>query len=152
MTATAPARAREAELESLRLALHGLLAAHRQLRSRDSRQAGAIGFAHYRLMAKLREVDGQTVSHLAAAADLSPATVTEMVDALVTAELVARERDATDRRVVRVSLTRRGRRAFDAKRARFIAAWNRELADLDAGALEEATLVLERLTTFFERL
>ena len=53
---------------------------------------------------------------------------------------------------MRVSLTPRGRRAFDAKRARFIAAWNRELADLDAGALEGATLVLERLTTFFERL
>ena len=66
--------------------------------------------------------------------------------------LVARERDAADRRVVRVSLTPRGRRAFDAKRARFIAAWNRELADLDAGALEGATLVLERLTTFFEQL
>ena len=129
-----------------------MLAAHRRLRSRDSRHSGAIGFAHFRLLGALRRDGSLTASGLAAAADLSPATVTEMVDTLVGAGLVERERDTADRRVVRVALTPAGRKAFDAKRARFLAAWNRELADLDADAIHSASVVLQRLETYFDRL
>ena len=93
-----------------------------------------------------------TASNLAQAADLAPATVTEMVDALVGAGLVERVRDTDDRRIVRVSLTPRGRRAYDAKRARFVKAWGNELSDLDPDALRGATVVLERLAQFFDGL
>ena len=59
MTAVAADRKpREAALEELRLALQEMLAAHRRLRSRDSRQAGTIGFAHYRLMARAAAARG----------------------------------------------------------------------------------------------
>ena len=75
-----------------------------------------------------------------------------MLDTLVGPGSSSAGATPTDRRVVRVSLTPPGRRAFDAKRARFVAAWNRELADLDADALAAATVVLERLTSFFDRL
>ena len=54
--------------------------------------------------------------------------------------------------LVRVSLTPRGRREYDAKRARFVKAWGRELSDLDADALRGATVVLERLAQFFDGL
>ena len=152
MSAVAAERSREAELEELRLALQEMLGAHRRLRSRDSRVAGAIGFAHYRLLSELRREGATTASNLAQAADLAPATITEMVDALVAAGLVERIRDTDDRRIVRVSLTPRGRRAYDAKRARFVKAWGRELSDLDADALRGATVVLERLALFFDGL
>lgn len=150
MTATAPERSREAALEDLRLALHEMLGAHRRLRSRDSRVAGAIGFAHYRLLSELRREGALTASHLAQASDLAPATVTEMLDTMVGAGLVERVRDTDDRRVVRVSLTPSGRREVDAKRARFAKAWSRELSDLDADALRGATIVLDRLAQFFD--
>ena len=152
MSAVAPGKPREAELEELRLALQEMLGAHRRLRSRDSRIAGAIGFAHYRLLSVLRREGATTASNLAQAADLAPATVTEMVDALVGAGLVERVRDTEDRRIVRVSLTPRGRRAYDAKRARFVKAWGTELSDLDPDALRGATVVLERLAQFFDGL
>jgi DNA-binding MarR family transcriptional regulator len=152
MTAAAPGKPREAALEELRLALQEMLGAHRRLRSRDSRLAGAIGFAHYRLLSELRREGALTVSHLAQSADLAPATVTEMLDTLVEAGLVERERDTDDRRVVRVSLTPLGCRAYDAKRARFAKAWERELSDLDPDALRGATVVLERLAQFFDGL
>ena len=152
MSAVAPGKPREAELEELRLALQEMLGAHRRLRSRDSRIAGAIGFAHYRLLSVLRREGATTASNLAQAADLAPATVTEMVDALVGAGLVERVRDTEDRRIVRVSLTPRGRRAYDAKRARFVKAWGNELSDLDPDALRGATVVLERLAQFFDGL
>ena len=152
MSTVAPGKPREAELEELRLALQEMLGAHRRLRSRDSRIAGAIGFAHYRLLSVLRREGATTASNLAQAADLAPATVTEMVDALVGAGLVERVRDTEDRRIVRVSLTPRGRRAYDAKRARFVKAWGNELSDLDPDALRGATVVLERLAQFFDGL
>jgi DNA-binding MarR family transcriptional regulator len=152
MTAVAPAETRDAALEELRLALQEMLSAHRRLRSRDSRHSGTIGFAHFRLLGALRRDESLTASGLAAAADLSPATVTEMLDTLVGAGLVERQRDESDRRVVRVALTPGGRKAFDAKRSRFLAAWKRELADLDADAIRSASIVLQRLETFFDRL
>jgi DNA-binding MarR family transcriptional regulator len=152
MSTSAPERSREAALEELRLALQEMLGAHRRLRSRDSRLTGAVGFAHYRVLSELRRQGALTASHLAKAADLAPATVTEMLDALVGAGLVERERDTDDRRVVRVSLTPLGRREYDAKRAQFAKAWGRELADLDPDALEQATVVLERLAQFFDGL
>jgi DNA-binding MarR family transcriptional regulator len=61
-----------------------------------------------------------TASKLAQAADLAPATVTEMLDALVGAVSSSAFRDTGDRRIVRVSLTPRGRREYDAKRARLV--------------------------------
>jgi DNA-binding MarR family transcriptional regulator len=152
MSAVAVPEARETALEELQRALQEMLVAHRRLRSRDGRQSGTIGFAHLRLMGALRREGNMTASGLAAAADLSPATVTEMLDTLVGAGFAERGRDATDRRVVRVALTPAGRKAFDAKRARLVAAFNRELADLDADALAAAAAVLQRLESYFDRL
>jgi len=152
MTAAAPGKTREASLEELRLALQELLGAHRRLRSRDSRVTGAIGFAHYRLLSELRREGALTASHLAQASDLAPATVSEMLDTLVAAGLVERTRDTDDRRVIRISLTSLGRREYDAKKARFVKAWGKELSDLDPAALEGATIVLERMAQFFDGL
>ena len=73
----------------------GILGAHRRLRSRDGRHSGTIGFAHYRLLGALRREGELTASALAVAADLAPATVTEMLDVLAAAGLVERRRDAT---------------------------------------------------------
>ena len=152
MSATVATDRREQSLEELRLSLHELLTAHRRLRSRDSRHHGTIGFVHFRLLAELRRQGRLAPSSLAAAADLSPATVTGMLEALVDAGLVERQRDETDRRIVWATLTPRGRREFDRQKARFVAAWSRELADLDEDALRAATAVLDRMTSFFERL
>jgi DNA-binding MarR family transcriptional regulator len=62
------------------------------------------------LLAALDRADGP-LSHreLAAALDLSPATLTPVVDALDAAGAVERTRDPRDRRVVRLSLTTAGR-------------------------------------------
>ena len=151
MTAVAPEKPRAAELEGLRLALQEMLGAHRRLRSRDSRITGSVALTHYRLLAELRREGALTASHLAQAADLAPATVSEMLDTLVAAGLVVRERDTDDRRVVRVSLTPLGCREYDTKKARFTKAWGKELSDLDPEALAAATVVLERLAQFFDK-
>ena len=152
MTTDAPSKDRAAALEELRLALQEMLGAHRRLRSRDSRLTGAVGFAHYRLLSELRHEEALTASHLAQAADLAPATVTEMIDTLLAAGLVERQRGTDDKRLVQISLTPLGRREYDTTRTRFAKAWEQELSDLDPTALEGATVVLQRLGQFFDGL
>jgi DNA-binding MarR family transcriptional regulator len=152
MSAALATAGRDLSLEEVRLALHGMLAAHRRLRNRDGRLSGSIGFAQYRLLSALRREGELTASVLAVAADLAPPTVSEMTDGLVGAGLVERRREPTDRRLVVLRLTALGRREYDAKHATLVAAWDRELSDLDADALAGATAVLERLATFFDTL
>lgn len=151
MSATDTA-SRARSLEELRASLHAMLAANRRLRSRESRNPGTIGFVHYRLLGALRREGRLTTSALAAASELSPATVTEMLDALVAAGLVERQRDGDDRRVVRIALTPRGRSRYDAKQARFVAALSEDLADLGDEAITDAAVVIERLAAFFDRM
>jgi MarR family transcriptional regulator, organic hydroperoxide resistance regulator len=62
------------------------------------------------LLAALDNEDGLPHRELAGRLGLTPATLTPVVDALERAGDVRRERDASDRRVVRVYLTVSGRR------------------------------------------
>ncbi|MCE3550186.1 MarR family transcriptional regulator [Pseudonocardia sp. RS11V-5] len=62
------------------------------------------------LLTVLTGEDGLPHRELAGRLGLTPATLTPVVDALERAGDIRRERDATDRRVVRVCLTESGRR------------------------------------------
>jgi DNA-binding MarR family transcriptional regulator len=53
--------------------------------------------------------DGRTISELGEAVSLEKSTMTGLIDRMVKAGLITREPDASDRRVLRVWLTDRGR-------------------------------------------
>ena len=75
-------------------------------------------------------------------------TASRLVEALVAAGLVVRAPDRSDRRIVRIAITARGRRLMEQGRARRIAALARELEALDGNeldALTAAVAALERL-------
>jgi MarR family transcriptional regulator, organic hydroperoxide resistance regulator len=61
------------------------------------------------LLAELDRADGLSHRELAAELDLTPATLTPVVDALAAAGSIRRARDPRDRRVVRLSITPAGR-------------------------------------------
>lgn len=89
----------------------------------------------------------QSVSRLARIEQVSPPAVTKMVDALVAAGLVRRERSTTDRRVVLVAATPAGRRLIERGRAARVQAVA-ELLDgtsaADLAALRRAAEVIAR--------
>ena len=58
------------------------MAAVRRLRGRESHRPGELSDAQYSLLFGLRESDAVRTSELALAADLSPASTTEMLDSL----------------------------------------------------------------------
>jgi DNA-binding MarR family transcriptional regulator len=90
-----------------------------------------------------------TLGALAAQEQVSPPTITKVVDALVGRGFVERIRDEHDRRVWRVRITARGRRQLEASRTRRTAWLATQLQNFSSEELElvaAALPVLERLT------
>jgi DNA-binding MarR family transcriptional regulator len=69
-----------------------------------------------RLLWTLRDEDGQPVGALAEHLGVNPSTITGHIDRLVRMDLVRREEDAVDRRIVRNFLTEEGTVAVGALR------------------------------------
>jgi DNA-binding MarR family transcriptional regulator len=136
----------------LGLAFRGTSAALRRLRGRESQRPGALSDAQYTLLFGLRDHEELSSRELAALADLSPATTTEMLESLDAAGLVHRHRSELDRRVVLTSLTDRGRDLVEERRARFEPRWRAALEDFTDAELLVATSVLERLRDMFDKL
>lgn len=140
--------------EDLRRAYVELLAAERRLRGRDARRqedgARHLSMAHYRLLVQLVDVDERTAGGLAEACDLTPATVTGLVDALEAQGLVARGRSERDRRVVTVRLLDAGRELVLAKREAIREHWRRELGDLTDADVHGAADVMRRIAAVLD--
>lgn len=145
--------AREEALTRLGAAFKGIMGSVRRLRGREThRRGGELSFAQYHLLFGLAEHGELSTSRLAAAADVTPATVTQMLDGLVAMGLVERSRSNTDRRVVTVALTERGRALLVEKRATWEQRWRQTLAGFSRDELATAAAVLESLRAMYDAL
>lgn len=146
----ARAAQRDDAVEELGLAFRGVVRAVMRLRGRDSHLAGTeLSHAQFQLLIELHERGELPAGELAAAAELAPGTVTQMLDGLAESGHVERARSATDRRVVVSRLTELGREQIEAKRAAWQARWEQALAGLGSEELAAATVVLTRLAEMF---
>lgn len=140
-----------AELEELGRAFRRVFRLLSRLRGRDTHLGGAeISHAQFELLIELYEHGEMPAGELAAAAGLSPGTVTEMLEHLAGQGHVERVRSDTDRRVVVSRLTAQGRRQIEAKRAAWRQRWTGALAGIEPSELRAAARVLERLGAAFE--
>jgi DNA-binding MarR family transcriptional regulator len=138
-------------LEQLGRSFKTAMAAVRRLRGRETHRPGALSYAQYALLFSLADSGGElSVRHLAGAADLSPPSVTQMLDHLAVMGLVARVRSDLDKRVVLTSLTERGRALVAERRAQFEPRWSAALAEFDEHQLGTAAAVLARLAAMFD--
>ena len=151
MSATAKrTRSRDEAIAEFGAAFKAAMAAVRRLRGRDTHRPGELGFAHYQLLASLAERDWLSSGDLAVAAELSPASVSQLLDTLAESGLVERTRSERDRRVVTCKLTARGRQLFAKRRAFFEKRWQEALASFTTQELTIATTVLERMQSLFD--
>src|ERR1022692_3597867 len=142
---------REAELLDLGKAFRRVFRSLRRLRGRDAHLLGSeVSHAQMELLIELSEQGPLSAGDLAAAAQLTPATVTQMLDHLAACGHVRRSRSETDRRVVVTCLTDQGAAKVQDKRAIWQARWEKALADMGPEDLRVATNVLERLGTVFD--
>jgi DNA-binding MarR family transcriptional regulator len=141
----------EAELLDLGKAFRRVFRSLRRLRGRDTHLIGSeVSHAQMELLIELSEQGPLSAGELAAAAQLAPGTVTQMLDHLAAGGHVERTRSETDRRVVVSCLSAQGEAKVQAKRAVWQERWERTLADIEAEDLRAATRVLERLSTVFQ--
>jgi DNA-binding MarR family transcriptional regulator len=141
----------ESELQDLGKAFRRVFRSLRRLRGRDTHLLGSeVSHAQMELLIELSEQGPLSAGELATAAQLTPATVTQMLDHLAACGHVERTRSDSDRRVVVTCLTGQGEAKVHAKRALWQRRWETTLAGVDAEELRVATRVLERLNAVFE--
>ena len=142
----------EEALDALRVAFVGLLGAERKLRGREGQRSAELSLSHYRMLSCLLDHDRLAAGRLAAAADLTPASTTQMLDLLEKRGMVVRERDPVDRRVVVAALTPEGRRLTAERRVQFRGLWEEVLGDLGEAELATGVEVLERVARVLDTL
>jgi DNA-binding MarR family transcriptional regulator len=150
MTSVISSGARAEAVTQLGAAFKRAMVAVRRLRGRETHRPGTPSFAQYQLLFSMDGREELSAGELAAAADLSPATVTHMLDSLVELGFVTRDRSSHDRRVVTCSLTPAGKKLIAERRARFEARWTEVLADLPEPDLAAAAMVLDRIAAMFD--
>ena len=128
------------------------MAAVRRLRGRETHRPGELTDAQYSLLFCLRDQSQMSLRDLAEVADLSPASVTEMLEGLARAGLVERQRSDRDRRVVLTSLTDNGRVLVEERRARFEPRLRAALEPFGEDELVVAAAVLDRLRAMFDEI
>lgn len=142
---------RDSEVEELARSFKRLFRNVRRLRGRDTHLGGSdVSHAQFELLSELYERGPLPAGELATAAQLTPATVTQMLDHLATGGYVERTRSDEDRRIVVTHLTALGRRKVQDKRKLWQARWQEALSDLDTQELRVATRVLDRLGSMFD--
>lgn len=129
-----------------------VVTAMRRLRGRETHpgRAGSISYAQYGLLFGLAERDRLSVRELGERVELTPATVTQMLDALQEAGLVSRQRSDEDRRVVLSSLTEHGREVVRERKGVFECRWQEALAGFSDEQLLTAAEVLGRVAEHFD--
>jgi len=149
--AVASPPAREQRLTELGLAFRRVFRTLNRLRGRDTHLGGTeLSHAQFELLIELEERGELPAGELAAAARLTPGTVTQMLDHLAGCGVVERVRSETDRRVVVSRLTPQGRRKIEAKRQAWKTRWQQALEGVEQEDLRAATRVLVLLGALFE--
>jgi MarR family transcriptional regulator, organic hydroperoxide resistance regulator len=125
------------------------MVAVRRLRGRETHRPEQMSYAQYGLLFSLAGMCERSARDLAEHADLTPATVTQMLESLEAQGLVTRIRSDQDRRVVLSSLTERGEQLVAARHAQMAPRWRAALAEFDDAELVLAARVLDRLADYF---
>ena len=89
--------------------------------------------------------EGISVKDLARIANITPGAITQFTDALIAKNLVTREEDASDRRMVRLKITQSAKSQMEMFRKAFLAAASRKLAVINTDDLRQLNNILAQV-------
>ena len=136
----------------LGIAFKRAMVAVRRLRGRETHRSEQLSYAQYGLLFGLAGMCERSARDLAEHADLTPATVAQMLESLEAQGLVTRTRSEQDRRVVLSSLTERGEQLVAKRHAQMEPRWRAALDGFDDAELIVAARVMDRLADYFDAL
>jgi DNA-binding MarR family transcriptional regulator len=143
------APAPRASIDSLRSAMSQMFGAERRLRGRDHSRPGELSYGQLRSIAALGREREMTAGQLAKSADLTPASVTVMVDQLEAANIVRRHRSTEDRRVCNISLTPEGWELLQRNLTQWQAVWDERLSGFTDRELDAAVRIIAAVTEMY---
>ncbi len=135
--------------QELGRAFKGAMVAIRRMKGRETHRQSELSYAQYSLLFVLSGTCERSARDLAEPADLTAATVTQMLDGLEAAGLVKRTRSEQDRRVVLNTLTERGEAIIAERHDEMESKWRASFADFSEAELLTAARVLDRLAQYF---
>ena len=141
---------RGAAIDELRSAFSELMGAERRLRGRDPHRPGELSINQVRALFQLARDEEITAGELAKRAELSPGSMTSMLDQLEASGIVRRRRSETDRRQVIVTLTDDGRELLAERRAAWQERWAAELRGCSEEELAAAVRVMRSLASMLD--
>jgi DNA-binding MarR family transcriptional regulator len=141
---------RSAALDSVRTAFGELIAADRRLKARDPQQPDDLSLSQVRALFKFQGDEEVSAGVLAKRADLSPASMTAMLDALEAAGIVERHRSIQDRRQVIVRLTEKGRERLAERKAAWQEHWVQCMGGHSDSELEAAARVFHTMAQMLD--
>ena len=141
---------RGAAIDELRSAFSELMGAERRLRGRDPHRPGELSINQVRALFQLARDEEITAGELARRAELSPGSMTSMLDQLEASGIVRRRRSETDRRQVIVTLTDGGRELLAERRAAWEQHWSAELGGCSEAELQSAVKVMRAISAMLE--
>jgi DNA-binding MarR family transcriptional regulator len=134
------------------LAFKRAMVAMRRLRGRESQRIGQLSFAQLGLLHGLAGGGECSARQLAEHSDLSPATVTQMLESMEAAGLVTRTRSEQDRRVVHTVLTEQGAALVEGRQRDMEQRWRAALGEFSVEELAIAARILDRIGEMVETL
>lgn len=137
----------EVEVEQ---AVAALFAAFRRKRGREQQSGGGLSGSQLRALDGLADAGRATARQMADFADVTPATMTGMLDVLENRGVISRERSLTDRRAVQIVLTDQGREIVAEARDQWQRRWREAMADVPAEDLRATVRVLGKVTDMFD--
>jgi DNA-binding MarR family transcriptional regulator len=144
-----PATTADGQIE-LQRAFKRLMIAIRRVRGRETHQHEGLSFAQLELLVVLSGRCAMAGRELAAAANLTPGTVTQMLDPLEAAGLVARRRSETDKRKQMTALTERGRELVSHRYEQMDSRFRNAVAGFTPDELGTAAAVLRQIADSME--
>ncbi len=91
--------------------------------------------------------EGISVKELAHIANITPGAITQVVDVLITKDLVRRERDPRDRRIIRLKLTPSARSQMKEFRKDFLGPVTRRFDVLSTDELKELVALITKVSS-----
>jgi DNA-binding MarR family transcriptional regulator len=138
--------------DELRAALREMLAAQRRMRGREAQRSSGLSFSQHAVLRVLADGEIHSAGELARHSDLTPASMTKMLDGLSAAGLVESVRDEDDRRRLAVGITDAGRAVHDEKEREIRAAYEAVLADASPAEVAAMGEALRRVAALYDAL
>jgi DNA-binding MarR family transcriptional regulator len=122
------------------------------LRTAMSRIQEDISPPHFEIMRTLEEAGTLHVTEIGEKLQIPKPQMTHLIDKLVTLEMVERQPDARDRRIINIALTRRGKTLLKKNRRMIEDAIKKSLTTLTDEELEELSTSLRNLRQILSKL